>query len=218
MDPTVGAALLAALTTLFALLTAFGGADIARRNHQGLLVSALFLVLVGFLLGALALLSPSGSQPWIAAPAMVLLVVGLGLAGWAALDHHSGRPLVSASLIETSPPHIEVNIERDGLGANDQMEADVETFADLDANRKPLATVYRASVGPDESGKIALNFQVPVPKDANARSVLVRTWVAGKSPPARMSCGAAYNTKLSKELRDNAASCVLIVLPAAANT
>jgi hypothetical protein len=213
MDPTVGAALLAALTTLFALLAAFGGADIARRNHQGLLVSALVLVLVGFLLGALALIAPSGAQPWVAAPGIFLLVLGLGLAGWSALDHHSGRPLVSASLIDTPTRHIEVKIQRDGLGASDQMEADVGIFADLDANTTPLATVYRASVGPDESGKIDLNFQVPVPTVEKARTVLIRTWVTGKDPPADLSCATTYRKKLSKELRDNAASCVLIVLP-----
>jgi len=195
------------LTTLGALLGAFGGADVARRNHQGLLLAALVLVLLGFLFGAIAGLADS---PKTAGFGMFLFVAGLGCAGFAALDHHSGRPLVTASLIASPATHIEATIQRDGLGADDQMEADVETFANLLGNGTPLATVYRASVGPDETGKIDLSFQVPVPNDANVRSLLIRTWVAGKKRPD-LSCSTRGRNG-ERDLRHTAA-CVLIVLP-----
>lgn len=195
------AALLAALTTLLALLSAFGGADIARRNHQALLVAALILVLFAFTFGALAALT---ENPWLAAGGMVLLAAGLGCAGYSALDHRSGRPLVVASLIATKPAHLEVRIERDGLGAGDRMEADVVTYSSVDKPRqnRRLSRVYWATVGPDESGKIALSFQLPVPSGAQAKSILIRTWVAGKDPPPP-DC-----TSLS-----NPEACVFIVLP-----
>jgi hypothetical protein len=202
--------LLAALTTLAALLTAFGGADVARRNHQGLLYGALLLVLLAFLSGALAALF---NTHWLAGIGMILLVAGLGAAGWATLDHQAGRPLLSASLIETAPAHIEATIKRDGLGTKDQMEADVEGYTDLAAKTAPVATLYRASFGPDEDGKVDFSFQVPVPKDAWVKSVLLRTWVARTSEPQNLSCtSSGVKNDLKYDLKYEAA-CVLIVLP-----
>jgi len=54
-------------------------------------------------------------------------------------------PLTIRPPWNSAPAHIEARIERDGLGADDQMQADVETFANLLGAGTPLSTLYNLS-------------------------------------------------------------------------
>ncbi len=211
-DNSVVPVLLASVTALAALLAMFGGADSAQRNHQYYLLGSVALVCAALLLGGLAALH---DQKYLATVGVFALVVGLLLAAWAAVDHHSGQPQISASLITSPQQHIEATIERDGLAAKDQMEATVEGYPNengkVEAGHPPVV-LYRASFGPDQSGKAALNFQVPVPQERKAiKSILLRTWVASSDhKPPDLSCSTG-GSKSSGDTKHWAA-CVLIVL------
>ncbi len=214
-DNPVVPVLLGSVTALAALLATFGGADGARRNHQTILLISVIVVGVALLLGGFAALPNLLS---LAGAGMVVLVAGLLVAAYAALDHHAGRPQISASLISSPTEHIEARIVRDGLGATDQMEASVEGYSTMDGNdhptdtkHDPIATLYRASFGPDESGQAALSFQLPVPTNEEIKSILLRTWVTSGTAPVDLSCSKpGENT--SADIKHWAA-CVLIVLP-----
>jgi hypothetical protein len=214
-----GPLLAGGVTTLTALLAAFGGADVARRNHQFLLYVAVTLVLLALAAGAAAAFLAAKKHPNLAdaalIAAMAALVGGLGVASFAALDHQSGQPLLDASLIAGSPMRITATVARDGLRSKDEMVADVRAFAKAGGTGSS-SMLYRATFGPNEQGVIALSFQIPIPAGLRARSIVLRAWVAPAAPKPgkKVAQPPACTTGPAVSLAKYQASCTLIVLPA----
>jgi hypothetical protein len=203
--------LLSSLTALTALLAAFGGADAARRYHADRLTIAVAFVLTALLIAMIAALL---DKKWIAAIAVPALVVGLLLASLAALDHQAGRPSITASLEAKPSPELDVSLKRDGLGSEDQMELFIEgrnyNATDGDSATDPPSVIYRASLGPDESGKVDLSFSIPLSPAPRYEAVLVKAWVTADIEDGEQNLDCARTQQLTKY----AAACALAILPA----
>lgn len=147
-----------------------GGAELARRNHEWMLIGAVLGVLSGSLVSVVGATIRSG---WLLVMGAAATFAGLVLASVAVFDREIGRPSVSVSVSEAGSL-LTASFEAGGLPSNEELQLWIVALPGGE-------TLYRSSFGPDPSGDVKRTLEFPLP-GAGFDRLLLRAWRTGSDP------------------------------------
>src|SRR6266536_4632346 len=186
--------LLAALPALGALLTALAitGDLVGRmaRNHPWASFAAFGCAALAVFLGAVAafaLRENSSEERRVLYLGLVVLGAGLVFTVYAGVKTWGDRPQPSITVTPKRGSVVGISVRGTGLRSSDHLVVEVEQLLRVTDGRgrvswKPGQPLYGASLGPDSSGAIEENVDVPLPA-GDFDDVGARAWVGDEPRP-----------------------------------
>ena len=224
--PAVVTSLLGGVGILGALLTALGtangGVDRIERTAPWFLLIGVICVITALAIGAAFTVFYTRtttdkveqllSKPVALVVGVLLLTVGLCLVTFAAIDHISGKPGITARVSEDAQLGAVVSgdVTISDIRPTSRLEVRVDalTLRHRNGARELVPDViYATSLGPNSSGDIDQQYQAVLP--ANSYQVLVVAWTSPHPP----DCYSEAATPTTRALGINEQSCLRIKIP-----